>query len=155
MKSYLEIKHFYGDKKAESSGLLLMNHIDEGLVMLNDMSASSLTMDAWCLHPMIQCDKDFVGNFRILYTFPKEVVISVLEYRRAANAYLCKPYTDNWGQHEIGEAVGCLIPSVKQMLIVDKIQNQKDFIDHHYGTHPRSNCLLTYFNNWLVYLERI
>lgn len=130
---YLEIGNFYKDKKAKRSGLPLMNHINEGINILRHMDASPSTIGAYCLHPMIQGDEGFIDNFRILSQFRRDVIILLLEYRRAANPYLCKPYTDEWGQQEIGEAVGYLMPEVKEMLIADKQQNQKDFIAHHYG----------------------
>ena len=35
------------------------------------------------------------------------------------------------------------------MLIADKVQNRKDFLKYHYGTHKKSVELDIYFKNWL------
>lgn len=39
------------------------------------------------------------------------------------------------------------------MLIVDKVQNRKDFELYHLGKHKRSNELNQYFKNWLERLS--
>jgi hypothetical protein len=83
-----------------------------------------------------------------------DIVLNVLEYRKCANAYLCKPYTDSWTLAEIKEAAPIVIEDVRQMLIADKVQNQADFLKYHFGTHPRSEQLATYFNTWLKYLQQ-
>ena len=41
-----------------------------------------------------------------------------------------------------------MLPEVRDMLIADKIQNYKDFLFYHKGTHPRSRELEEYFKNW-------
>jgi len=39
------------------------------------------------------------------------------------------------------------------MLIGDKVQNYKDFLIYHHGSHERSDDLDKYFNNWLKKLD--
>lgn len=75
------------------------------------------------------------------------------EYRRAANAYLCKPETDAWSIDDAKKHIGLLLPDIRLMLIADKVQNRKDFMAAHYGTHPRSDQLFDYFNNWHEILD--
>jgi hypothetical protein len=51
MKELELITQFYGDRKAERSGVPLINHIHEGLWILESMNASRVTKQGWCLHP--------------------------------------------------------------------------------------------------------
>lgn len=151
------IKEFYGDKCAKRSGIPLINHVDEGLEILDNLGADTTTRGAFCLHPIIQTDEDFEKNFWWLYLVTAEedalAFIYAVEYRRAANAYLCNKFTDHYGQEEIAHFVGKLMPEIRLMLIADKLQNQKDFRKYHYGTHARSEQLEKYFINWLNYLD--
>lgn len=153
--AYALIFGYYGDAVAKRSQVPLINHIDEGIDLMESNGASEDAIDAFCLHPLVQGDDQFEANISLVSVlFPAEIVVNLLEYRRAANAYLCKPYTDNWGMDEIREAVGGMTEDVRQMLIADKLQNQKDFALWHAGSHPRSAELQRYFENWLVYLIR-
>ncbi|WP_437969795.1 hypothetical protein WMF04_11090 [Sorangium sp. So ce260] len=44
------------------------------------------------------------------------------------------------------------LEEVNHLLRADKIQNYKDFLLHHRGTHPRRVELDRYFNQWLARL---
>lgn len=150
---YGMIKRFYSDRCAKRSGVPLMSHIDEGLAILDDLGAGTQTKAAFCLHPLLQDYAELVNNFEYVLTKanPKAILLA-MEYRNKAQAYLCRPHTDNWTQEDIKIYVGDLLPEVQQMLVADKIQNQKDFNIYHKGTHVRSKQLENYFNNWLEYL---
>lgn len=152
-REYLFIKDHYGESTTARSGVPLINHIDEGIEILSKYNASEQTARAYCLHPVFQGDIDLAANYHLADQFDPKIVLLVMEYRKCANAYLCKPHTDNWTQDDIRLFVGPLLPEVRHMLIADKIQNRKDFLKYHYGTHPRSEQLNRYFNNWIVYLE--
>lgn len=149
------VTEFYGSRCAERSGLPLINHIHEGLEILTVLGASDNAKAAFCLHPMLQGDAEYV-QYRGQLTADENVNVIefalAIDYRRAANAYLCKPETDDWAQPEIAAAVGVLGLELRHMLIADKQQNQKDFMAHHYGVHTRSGQLVRYFHNWLDYL---
>lgn len=153
MKEYEMIKDFYGDGVAKRSGVPLMNHIDEGIEILTKLGSDTDTIAAFCLHPLLQGDKEFEEN---LLWITKEVnpyvLALVLEYRSKANIYLCKPHTSDWDQVDISIHVGKLIEPVRQMLIADKIQNRKDFEIYHKDSHPNAVNLTRYFNNWIKYL---
>lgn len=156
MYEYKLISSFYGDRVAERSGVRLMNHIDEGLDILDEHGATTSAKAAFCLHPLLQGDAEYTMFLDKIANDPKvnsAALVLALDYRRAANAYLCKPATDAWGIPEISEAVGPLLEPLRHMLIADKIQNQKDFLLYHQGTHPRSEQLTKYFENWLEYLK--
>ena len=148
------ITQYYGDTKTTRSGVPLMNHIDEGLTILENLGASALAARAYCLHPIFQGDDDLRSNYLVARDIDPLAILLVMEYRKCANAYLCKPHTDDWTQDDIQQFVGPLLPEVRDMLIADKMQNRKDFLEYHYGTHPRSEQLNRYFNNWIVYLEQ-
>lgn len=153
---YSLIKSFYGDRRARRSGVRLMQHIDEGIEILTELDAKEYAKAAFCLHPLLQGDAEYTAFLDIIANDPKVSHVALtfaLDYRRAANAYLCKPETDAWGMAEIAEAVGPLLIDLQHMLIADKRQNQKDFLLYHYGTHPRSEELKRYFELWLEYLS--
>ena len=38
------------------------------------------------------------------------------------------------------------------MLVADKVQNLKDFVLHHLGSHKRSDELYRYYHRWLQHL---
>lgn len=156
-EQYKTIKQFYGDKKAKRSQEFLMWHITAGCRILEDNGASDEAIKAFMLHPIFQSDEDFKHNKHKLYEYCEhnmDIVLNVLEYRKCANAYLCKPYTDSWTLAEIKEAAPIVLEDVRQMLIADKVQNQADFLKHHFGTHPRSEQLAAYFDTWLKYLQQ-
>ena len=141
-KSYQLIKEFYGDKTAKRSGVLLMNHIDEGVDILIKIGATNITIDAYCLHPILQSDEAFNENHTMNFEgIPTEALLLAMEYRRVANSYLSK--------NKIEDFVGFTNNKIKQMLYADKIQNEKDFKLYHEGTHERSAELREYFNNWI------
>lgn len=148
---YRMIAKYYGDRVAERSQIPLMNHIDEGIEILMGCDAAQYVQEAFCLHPLIQGDADLEANHREILgstCLSMKAVMLATEYRRAANAYLCKPETDAWSIDDAKKHIGLLLPEIRLMLIADKVQNRKDFMAAHYGTHARSDQLLKYFNNW-------
>ncbi|ATW58054.1 hypothetical protein CNR34_00121 [Pseudomonas phage nickie] len=150
---YNLVKSYYGDQRAKRSGVLKMNHIDEGIEMLRVMGASELAIKAYCLHPLAQ-GGDF-GWEMVLTTpglNPKAVILST-QYRDKANAYLCRPNTDHYTVESLNDVIGPLSQDLIHMLVADKIQNEKDFDLYHKGTHARSAELSRYFCIWLDYLE--
>lgn len=155
---YDAIQRFYGADRAKRSGVLLMNHIDEGIDMLKVMGASELAIDAYCLHPIIQPQEIFKRNWKLLINdkaINQDALYLARAYRDAANAYLCRPGTDHWTIEDLRFHVGFLSQDLVHMLFADKIQNEKDFIQYHQGKHARSNQLTRYFALWLEYLEEL
>lgn len=145
---YRLIKNFYGHRTAERSGVPLINHINEGLKILQDIGASDNAAKAYCLHPIVQCDEDLMNIMNDPFVWENlesaNTLITAMEYRSVANAYLSEHYKGFDDKIKLS----CL-KDVNDMLIADKIQNRKDFMKYHYGTHPKSDILSSYFINWL------
>lgn len=148
---YQLVYAFYnsGQEKAERSGVPKINHIDEGLRILEYLEANHQTKLAWCLHPCFQDNKPLFEHSKYTSQISGNVMLYVLEYRYVANSFLCRPETDSYTLNNMPYIT---IPEVKQMLIADKVQNKKDFMAHHYNVHPRSEQLYNYFNLWLTHL---
>eukprot|EP00755_Sulcionema_specki_P021091 Sspe_Gene.73501::Locus_44438_Transcript_1_1_Confidence_1.000_Length_1358::g.73501::m.73501 len=146
---YLEyemVSRYYGDAVTDRTGVHMINHIDEGLFILNTIGASEDAKRAYCLHPVVQGDPDLATFFSspgCLEAVDKRVLALALEYRNIANAHL--------SYHPEGEDAFNLspLPEVNDMLIADKIQNRKDFRLYHMASHPRSARLAEYFEEWL------
>ncbi|MDQ1811877.1 hypothetical protein RBA41_01030 [Massilia sp. CCM 9210] len=148
-KHYAAICQFYGDTRAERSGVLLIAHIDEGIALLDAIGAPLRAMEAFCIHPLVQDDGALLAALAPESVFrahqPDAAVVALaMEYRRVANAYL--PHHCERADDAI-ELSG--VDEVNQMLIADKVQNRKDFERHHLGRHARSDILQLYFANWL------
>lgn len=147
MIEYKIISDFYGDQIAKRSGVKLMNHIDEGLYILEKIGASEEAKRAYCLHPIVQGDDSLKENSHLLKDIDYRVIINSIEYRSVANEYLS--YREIKSLDEVRLSP---LKDVNDMLIADKIQNRKDFELYHLGTHDRSKQLDKYFKNWLEVL---
>jgi hypothetical protein len=140
---YRAIKDFYGDRVAQRSQVPLMNHIDQGMLILETIGSTADAMAGFCLHPLFQNDNELttVGMSYSLFLRPVRPVVLAMEYRRVANAYLAHCDTSN--------IVLSTIKEVNDMLVADKVQNRKDFIRYHKGTHANSARLDQYFKDWM------
>lgn len=158
---YLEYKlisDYYGDQKAKRSNLYLMNHVDEGIAIMLERGASEDAIKAFIAHPMFQDDEHFLDceNLEsniVVANCSKKVILLCAEYRKVANAFLCKPHTDNWDIDQIRDVTSIIIKDVHEMLVADKVQNHKDFLQHHALSHPRRSALFSYFNKWFQVLD--
>lgn len=141
---YKFITDYYGNKVAKRSQVPLINHINEGVKILQYRDVEYHTITAFCIHPIIQADIDFANNVYNLKGCLPYSLIFAIEYRNIANQYLS--YREISSINEINLSP---ITEVNDMLVDDKIQNYKDFIIYHKATHARSMQLDIYFNNWL------
>lgn len=123
---------------------MLMNHIDEGLIVLDEIRASEFAKRGFCLHPLFQEDSALVANFSAAADLDPRTVLLAMEYRRVANNYLSHHPSRPPQEIELSP-----LKDVNDMLIADKVQNYKDFLIYHLGTHPRSARLDQYFRQWL------
>jgi len=157
---YQWIKQFYGDRCTKRSGVPLINHIDEGIEILNRIGAADHVKEAFAIHPLIQTDTDLKTNFHDLINgwsglpITASVIALALEYRNIANAFLSNKI-DTWDGKPVKIDQIRLSPlgEVNEMLIADKVQNRKDFLRYHRETHPRSLELAYYFECWLEALS--
>jgi hypothetical protein len=150
LPEYQAIEAHYGDRRARRSGVFLMNHIDEGIAVLDSLRISDFATRAFCLHPLFQLDSDLSTSYWKLgeMTDSPRVLVLAMEYRNIANAYLSHRHIESASEIALSP-----IEEVNHMLRADKIQNYKDFITHHRGTHPRSAELDRYFRLWLERLD--
>lgn len=143
----LLINTFYGDKRAQRSQVPLINHIKEGLIILDAINSTDVAKSAYCIHPMLQDDEPLKHNYPMLIDMCSPLVILLaMEYRSVANEYLSEKVGTG---HKIRLSP---LQEVNDMLIADKVQNKKDFYIYHNGTHERSKELCVYFDEWLTAL---
>lgn len=142
-REYDTIKSFYGTRCAKRSGVPLMNHIDEGLFYLQKWGRSLDEQKAYAIHPIVQNNEDVDVSWSSAFKLAEE-------YRDRANSYLCTP--NNFNITDVGALVDKMSIECAYMLLADKIQNQKDFLIYHLLTHPKSDQLRIYFQNWINYL---
>ncbi|GAB4340250.1 MAG: hypothetical protein OHK0038_19710 [Flammeovirgaceae bacterium] len=148
-KSYRLIRDYYGKKVAQRSQVPLIQHIHEGLVVLEEIGADLPTQEAYCLHPIFQADEALYENYLKSYKgIDNLVIILALEYRNIANQYLSTRTIQSVEEIKLSP-----LKEVNQMLVADKVQNRKDFEIYHLQSHPRSKELQQYFRNWLQRLE--
>lgn len=145
MIEYQAVSAFYGAGRASRSRVPLMNHIDEGLVVLDEIGASDLAKRGYCLHPLFQENSALVESIEKLPTgIDMRAIVLAMEYRWVANNYLSSHPSRAPQEIELSP-----LKDVNDMLIADKVQNYKDFLIYHLGTHPRSARLDQYFRQWL------
>lgn len=155
------IKQFYGESRARRSGVPMIQHINEGVIIMDYIGASWNAMRAFVFHPVVQNDEALVGYMTPGGQFPfvdSSTLILAMEYRNQANKWLsdkvqkishigAPPEFQLVGMPEPGP-----LPEVKDMLIADKVQNRRDFERYHKHTHPRAEELSLYFETWLQVL---
>lgn len=150
-KEYQAIYAEYDGKVAQRSKVPLINHINEGLVVMQLREATDDAQRAFCIHPLLQTDEALEKSLKALWRISSKpsVVALAMEYRARANAWLSNRVINEEGRiHLDGNPTAGNFPDVKEMLIADKIQNYKDFLIHHRDTHPRKRELDIYFRTW-------
>lgn len=156
------ISSFYGDVTSTRSEVPLINHIIEGLQILTLCGASDYAKAAYCIHPILQSDYRLTIELQSYYEIQNNswigkidpfVLVLAMEYRHVANSFLCNEYTDRYTSTDLDYVIPDPSKDIKDMLIADKIQNQKDFLSYHKKNHPRSAQLERYFIMWLNHLK--
>lgn len=146
---YQEIKDYYGDQMAKRADVFYMQHIDEGLIVLDEIFASWQAKTAFCIHPLCQNDIDLFINTsnHMMERFEKYTIMLAMEYRNIANSFL-SPMEDHPGYKDHTKIKLSPLPEVNQMLVADKVQNYKNFIENYKDIHPRAEQLELYFEQW-------
>ncbi|AGC44057.1 hypothetical protein MYSTI_02741 [Myxococcus stipitatus DSM 14675] len=162
-REYLAIQRFYGQRRARRSGVLYLQHIDEGLWVLRALGATEQAQRAYCLHPLVQEDDERTAAWTQALAMNADlslppvdgvsedprILALALDYRETANAALShRPDLKTPEDIALSKE-----PEVNDMLRADKVQNYKDFIRYHRGRHPRSAELEHYFQLWLARLD--
>lgn len=160
MKNTVEYKliaSHYSNRVAKRSQVPLINHINEGLVVLDAIKASDHAKRAFCMHPLWQADADLKENYYMASFVEPHVTTLTMEYRSVANEFLSnkmeglQPVIEAYGIEGLNPGLVRLSPllEVNDMLIADKVQNYKDFVTYHKKTHERTSELDDYFKIWL------
>lgn len=140
-------KHMY----TKRNKVPYINHINEGLDILEAIGGSYNAQLAYCLHPIFQSDDLFLRMVRDPRTpqgitkLSQMAVALAVEYRHIANDSLSNDILVLQDANSIRLSP---IKDVNDMLIADKVQNRKDFELYNLD-HPRANELKVYFRNWL------
>jgi hypothetical protein len=148
---YKLVQDYYASRIAKRSRVHLMNHIDEGIIVMRalnpEMPVDHPALKAYCLHPLTQGDGDLANTWELLSAnsnIDTRALVLAMEYRNIANQYLSARSID-----ALTDIALSPISDVNWMLKGDKIQNYKDFIGYHLNSHDRSVQLQEYFQNWL------
>ncbi len=139
-KEYRAISNYYSYQKAKRSGVPYMNHIDEGIAILNVYGANREARLAYCLHPIFQGDQSLRRNLHLIKTIdPSPLVMTyVMEYRKVTEA--ARPGGSAPQKSPLDH--------VNFMLKADKLQNWKDFQEYYPLMDPRTDKLEEYFQSW-------
>jgi len=101
---YQMIARHYGDKTTARSGVLLINHINEGIEILNRYGADPVVMEAYAVHPIFQNDADLKANFYQCADLHPLITLYAIEYRNIANQFLSDQIAkgpDAWGRESL------------------------------------------------------
>lgn len=161
---YMAIAKHYSNRTAKRSKVPLINHINDGLIILDAINASHDAMLAYCLHPLLQDDESLAQNFDNVASITSAKVMALaLEYRSVANEFLSARVDEPVIQEALLAEQGVVkaaslirlspLRDVNDMLIADKVQNRKDYVTYHKATHARSVEIDIYFKMWLARLN--
>lgn len=138
---------FYGAKTSRRGAIPLMNHIDQGLLIMQERGSDEAAQAAFCLHPMVQNDEELSANFEVILSkgFNSKTLAYLFEYRNIANQGL-RGATNP-------DLLNIPLSGVFEMLVADKVQNRYSFEKYHLNTHPHRTELGDYFAAWLKRLQ--
>lgn len=150
--SFQQISRYYGATTTQRTKLPWINHIVEGVVLVQQLGGRIHAADAFCWHPLIQSDDTFLETLAEMQRYYNlntsgEVLVNTLGYRDAANRWLRGAVSkDNQPKkHPLND--------VNIMLMADKIQNRKDFeANEKLFSVEDASSLHYYFDSWFTTL---
>ena len=151
---------------AEYSSDPLLQRIDDGLVVLGEINATTDAMHAFCLHPIFQADKDLataLGDLNLASFGPRAMAL-VMEYRSHANAWLpdkVRPIVavnlegkvEKLRMAATGAPTYGPLEEVHHMLIASIVPRYKAMQDAPQGSEPLESEMAYYYGRWLSVLD--
>lgn len=151
MEEYIQIRKFYAGRTCKRTGVAHIEHIDQGLRILDDLNAPQDTKRAWCLHPLAQAvtsgsdrkDKN-VGAYLLGRWRNRVAATRAFDYALSADQVLSRDPL-----HRFDNIVKPTLASTYMMLVADKIQNYHHFESEWDSFDPQDRYRLsTYFDRW-------
>ena len=142
-------KTILSSRKTHRTGISHFVHVEEGLIILNNLTDDADTKGAFCLHPLIQKTSDFIDNYICLKDCSPISVALAVEYRWIANQGTRYYLETNPG----AKIILSEFLEINHMLIADKIQNRKDFLATFNRNDSEFDALDQYFKNWMEALK--
>ncbi len=141
---YKIVQDFFGDQRDERSGVLLMNHIDEGIAVMRALGAPDTAIRAFCLTPLqFTSRNDIIINFHKIFKELNGVIDGIdssnlaLDYRALVDTNPVKVSTDN---------------DVNLMLAGAVIQRKKDLLVHNWDHQANPEATRERFDQWIAAL---
>ena len=161
--NYLAIAESFKGKTAERTSLPYMNHIDEGLRVLDALDATLVTKQAFCLHPLVQLDTVLINEITsvgYINTATPQAILLAMEYRNCLNKISSKSVISKFSPRFVEKLQSRIktFPGLYHMAVADKIQNNKDFTENYIdgsSKHANYKGLTRYFNFWLHNILRL
>ncbi len=166
---YHLIEKYYGSKTANRSGRPYIEHINQGLIILDAMGANNESKRAWCYHPLVQLDEDLVKNYKKVKSRNElcdaHIILLAMEYRRLANSYRTtheKRYNHQYrdkqllSEYTVGTRLDVEISpliEVNQALMADKIQNRYAYERYLKPFQSNMEYLVPYFKFWFEFFQ--
>lgn len=145
---WITAKKYLSGQKASRTKADYFEHVEEGVKILQILGEPLVVQAAFAIHPLYQSDEALTNHYPLLSTFDPVTVALTMEYRSVANRGIRREVKKNNWTVELS----CLF-SVNQMLVSDKIQNRKLFLNHYPKNLADYAEIDRYFDVWLKALN--
>lgn len=157
---YRAIQEHFAARVAHHSGVPLLQHIEEGLVILGELDATEDAMRAFCLHPLFDSDEALIRfgqDYMNSVDADPFIVLLVMEYRYRINAWRGTKHSCGGGS-QMGQSHDSLpvpgpLEAVQQMLIATQVHGRKELVRQPLrGRDSPSVDRMLQFDQWLLAL---